>query len=88
MIPKSLRSQIKKTSTVAIEASSPACGGHVHVFWPGMNKEVKEWIQTCEACREFEQTPCKETLMSHEIPDSLWQKIAADLFNFKTRSIL
>nr|XP_058940983.1 uncharacterized protein K02A2.6-like [Pocillopora verrucosa] len=59
-----------------------------HVFWPGMNKEVKEWIQTCEACREFEKTPCKETLIRHEIPDSPWQKIATDLFTFKNKEYL
>ena len=41
-----------------------------------------------EACREFEQTPRKETLMSHEIPYSPWQKIAADRFTFKNKEYL
>ena len=53
-----------------------------------MNKEVKEWIQTCETCREFEQTHCKETLMSHEIPERPWEKIAADLFTYKGKEYL
>lgn len=73
VIPKSLRSQIKKDIHCGHQGiESCLRRAREHVFWPGMNKEVKEWIQTCEACREFEQTPCKETLISHEIPDSPW----------------
>ena len=89
VIPKSLRSQIKKDIHCGHQGiESCLRRAREHVFWPGMNKEVKEWIQTCEACREFEQTPCKETLISHEIPDSPWQKIAADLFTFKNKEYL
>ena len=89
VIPKSLRSQIKK-DTHSGHQGIESClrRAREHVFWPGMNKEVKEWIQTCEACREFEQTPCKETLISHEIPDSPWQKIAQRLFGRRTRNLL
>lgn len=88
-IPKSLRSQIKKDIHCGHQGiESCLRRAREHVFWPGMNKEVKEWIQTCEACREFEQTPCKETLISHEIPDSPWQKIATDLFTFKNKEYL
>ena len=89
VIPKSLRSQIKKDIHCGHQGiESCLRRAREHVFWPGMNKEVKEWIQTCEACREFEQTPCKETLISHEIPDSPWQKIATDLFTFKNKEYL
>ena len=89
VIPKSLRSQIKKDIHCRHQGiESWLRRAREHVFWPAMNKEVKEWIQTCEACREFEQTPCKETLISHEIPDSPWQKIATDLFTFKNKEYL
>ena len=89
VIPKSLRSQIKKDIHCGHQGiESCLQRAREHVFWPGMNKEGKEWIQTCEACREFEQTPCKETLLSHEIPDSPWQKIATDLFTFKNKEYL
>ena len=89
VIPKSLRSQIKKDIHCGHQGIQSCLRRALeHVFWPGMNKEVKEWIQTCEACREFEQTPCKETLISHETPDSPWQKIATDLFTFKNKEYL
>ena len=88
-IPKSLRSEIKKDIHSGHQGvESCLRRAREHVFWPGMNKELKEWIQTCETCREFEQAHCKETLMSHEIPDRPWEKIAADLFTYKDKEYL
>ncbi|KAL9978632.1 hypothetical protein ACROYT_G016169 [Oculina patagonica] len=89
VIPKSMRSEIKNdihSGHLGVES----CLRHAseHVFWPGMKKELKEWIQTCETCREFEQIHCKETLVSHEIPERAWRKIAADLFTYKNKKYL
>ena len=50
-----------------------------------MNAEVKEWISTCEPCRQHEVSHVKEILMSHDIPDRPGQKVAADLFTVKGR---
>ena len=47
-----------------------------------MNKKLKDWIQSCEACKEFEQRHCKETLMSHEVPEQAWEKIGCVLFSY------
>lgn len=89
VIPKSMRSEIKNDIHSGHQGVE-SCLRHAreHVFWPGMNKELKEWIQACETCREFEQTHCKETLMSHEIPERAWEKIAADLFTYKNKEYL
>lgn len=81
VIPKGMRVKIKKdihTGHQGVEACLRRA--REHVFWPGMNNELKELIQTCETCREFEQTPCKEPLLSHEIPERAWETIASDLF--------
>ena len=55
VIPRTMRSRIKRdihTGHLGVEGClRRACES---VFWPGMNHEVKEWIQTCETCREFE----------------------------------
>ena len=89
MIPRSMRSEIKKDIHSGHQGvESCLRRAREHVFWPGMNKELKEWIQTCGTCREFEQTHCKETLMSHDIPERAWEKIAADLFTYKNRDYL
>ena len=68
VIPKGMRAAVKKDIHSGYQGIE-ACLRHAreHVFWLGMNKELKAWIRTCETCRENEQTPCKETLMPHEI---------------------
>jgi len=38
--------------------------------------------------RERELTPCKETLLSHEIPEGAWKKIGADLFTYHNKEYL
>ena len=73
VIPKGMRAAVKKdiyNGHQRIE-SCLRCTRE-HVYWPGMNKNLKAWIRTCETCRGNELTPCKETLMSHEIPEGAW----------------
>ena len=50
--------------------------------WPGMTGDIKNHVSTCEACREYERSQTKETLMSHETPSRPWQYVTADLFVF------
>ena len=55
------------------------------MYWPDMNGEIKEYIQTC---RELECSQTKETLKSHEVPDRPWQKVSVDLFSITKRITL
>ena len=50
------------------------------LYWPGMTEEIKNYVSTCEACREYEQGQRKETLTSHERPSRPWEFVAADPF--------
>ena len=52
------------------------------LYWPSMNAEVKEFIESCEVCRTYETKQRKETLRSHDIPDRPWSKVGTDLFTF------
>uniref|UniRef100_A0A8C5QD11 Gypsy retrotransposon integrase-like protein 1 n=1 Tax=Leptobrachium leishanense TaxID=445787 RepID=A0A8C5QD11_9ANUR len=52
------------------------------VYWPGMNAQLKEYIDQCDICRSFDTKQQKETLMPHEIPTRPWEKIGTDLFTF------
>ena len=89
VIPKSMRSRIKKeihTGHLGVEGSLRRA--RESVFWPGMNAEVKAWIQTCETCREFETSQPKETLVSHPVPERPWEKVGSDLFTFREKTYL
>ena len=89
VIPYTMRSQIKKDihlGHVGIEGCLRRA--RESVYWPGMNGKIKEYIQTCETCREFECFQTKETLMSHEVPDRPWQKVGVDLFSYHEKDYL
>ena len=50
------------------------------LYWPGMNNEVKDFIQHCEVCRSTDVKQPKEPLQPHDIPTRPWVKVAVDLF--------
>ena len=50
------------------------------LYWPGMTGDSKNHVSTCEACREYEHSQTKETVMSHKTPSRPWQRVAVDLF--------
>ena len=55
---------------------------HECLYWPGMTADIKNYVSTCEACRKYERSQVKETMMSPETPNRPWQRVAADLFYF------
>ncbi|KAK3715610.1 hypothetical protein QZH41_009028, partial [Actinostola sp. cb2023] len=84
VIPKSMRKSIKKE----LHSSHSGIDGCLRraresVYWPGMSSEIKEWISTCETCREYETAQPKEPLMSHEIPERPWAKVGIDILTFQ-----
>ncbi|KAK3713862.1 hypothetical protein QZH41_010915, partial [Actinostola sp. cb2023] len=84
VIPKSMRKSIKKE----LHSSHSGIDGCLRraresVYWPGMSSEIKEWISTCETCREYETAQPKEPLMSHEIPERPWEKVGIDILTLQ-----
>ena len=52
------------------------------VWWPGISKQVAEMVERCEVCaKQLKQR--SEPLISVELPDRPWQKIATDLFTLQ-----
>ncbi len=89
VIPQGLRSTIKKDIHTG-HAGIDGClrRARESVYWPGMNSDIKQYIETCEACRMFESSQPKETLMSHEAPNRPWEKIGVDLMSYKEKDYL
>ncbi|XP_030853177.1 uncharacterized protein K02A2.6-like [Strongylocentrotus purpuratus] len=89
VIPITLRKEMKETlhtSHLGIEGTLRRA--REIIYWPGMNADVKQFIQTCEACRMYEQQNQKETLMPHDIPDRPWEKVGTDLFELNKKHYL
>ena len=50
------------------------------VFWPNMNAEVREKVQQCSVCNEYQAKNTREPMQSHPVPDRPWSRVAADQF--------
>ncbi|XP_063954061.1 uncharacterized protein K02A2.6-like [Lytechinus pictus] len=59
-----------------------------HLYWPGMSKEIKEFIQTCDTCQKNSSSQPAQPLMSHQIIDRPWAKIGLDLFHHSNDTYL
>ena len=49
-------------------------------YWPGIYKQITEFISRCSICNSYKPEQQKEPLKCHEIPTRPWQSILADLF--------
>ena len=51
------------------------------IFWPHMNSDIKNLLDSCETCKSFEPQQAKQPLKNHEVIDQRWAKLGADLFH-------
>ena len=58
------------------------------VFWPGINAEIQQLIDNCEACQSFKPAQQRERFQAHERPSLPWAKVATDLFAFEGRNYM
>ena len=58
------------------------------IFWPGMSKNMKERISTCEICLSHADSQMKEPIIQHDIGETPWTKIGADLCELHGRMLL
>jgi hypothetical protein len=52
------------------------------VWWPGITKDIEEFIRKCRVCCQF-QKPQFQPLLGTTLPDTPWQKVGTDLFEWK-----
>ena len=57
-------------------------------YWPGMNKDITEYIAKCSTCNTYKPDQQKEPLICHELPSRPWQSISVDLFDFRGQNYL
>lgn len=89
VIPDALRRDI----TCRLHASHLGIDGCVRrardgVYWPGINDQIKTYVNKCDICRSVDYKQQKETLISHEMPKRPWAKVGTDLFTFDNKDYL
>ena len=58
------------------------------LYWHNMLSDIKDFLSSCNICRELEIASQKETLVSHDIPGAPWVKVAKDLFSLRGKEYL
>jgi transposase InsO family protein len=88
-IPKSLRTVILKRllgmhqSTEKMISRARQC-----VWWPLMNKDVKNISMSCKPCQEYKQSNRKEKWINHEIPSYPFEFVHCDFGQHQGRHYL
>ena len=71
-------------------ATANASGGkraNLSVWWPGISKEIKAKVESCQFCQENQTSQRKEPLMTTDLPDRPWQ-VSTDLFELASQKYL
>ena len=55
------------------------------LYWQNMAADIRQVVQNCEACRSYERSQQKETLITHETPTLQWEKVGVDLSSWDGR---
>ena len=58
------------------------------IWWPGISRDIKRFIDRCETCRRNRPTQREQPLRTVELPGRPWEKIAMDIFQYKRHDYL
>lgn len=89
VIPKSMR----------LEVLTKLHNGHIGIikckkrvrdmlYWPGVSRDIEEFVLKCKTCEKYRSFNCKEPLISHEIPELPFCKIGMDFATYGNQDYL
>ncbi|KAK9731280.1 Integrase zinc binding domain [Popillia japonica] len=58
------------------------------LYWPGLNRDIENLIGMCPVCEKFSNSNTKEPLITHDIADIPFNKIASDILSFEQKDYL
>lgn len=58
------------------------------LFWMNMNADIERKIKLCDTCQKFQNKNQKEPMISHDVPNNVWEKIGVDIFEFEGKDYL
>ena len=88
MVPHSLqREMLEKLHSGHQEVTKCRQRAKASVWWPGSSKQLEEFVTNCSTCAQSRFQPA-EPLITSAFPEHPWQRIAADLFEWKQQNYL
>jgi len=89
LIPETMRSEMLKKLHIAHQGiQRTKAHARKFMYWPGMTRHIEQMVETCTTCQQFQPRNQKEPLISHEVPELPWLKVAADIFEIRGQSFL
>ena len=58
------------------------------IYWPGINKDIKILVKTCNTCQENSKSNNKDPVLAREIPLIPWTTLEMDLFMLECHTFL
>lgn len=58
------------------------------IWWPKIGQAVKDKLLSCSHCNKHKPSQHREPLITTPLPELPWQKLAADLCEFKGKNFL
>ena len=90
IIPKALRNRVKQVlhADHRRDLTRVKARAQEHVYWPTMASDLKSFMEQCMFCQVNMPSHPKEPLVPTEVPEYLFQMVAADYFEVKNHSYL
>ena len=89
VIPFQMRTEIKrKLDSSHLEVQACQRRAREAFYWPGMYKEIEEYVSQCAVWNTYHQGQQREPMISHPVPSRPWQVLAVDLFELRGQDYL
>ncbi len=84
VIPQSFRKVILEKLHLAHQGVQRTKAKARKVFyWPGMARDIETMIEKCAQSQQLQPKHQREPLIPYQVPELLWMKVAADIFELK-----
>lgn len=89
IVPTSMRLRmLKKLHEVHFGVTKTKKRAHDTMYWPGIDDQIEKMISACHTCQSNANKNQKEPLIAHKIPTRPFEKLACDIFEFKSNDYL
>nr|XP_029712008.1 uncharacterized protein K02A2.6-like [Aedes albopictus] len=84
IIPKSLRKKMLE----AVYKGHPGVQSCIKrakqvIFWVNMTRDIQNMIECCSVCQQYQRSHQKSIVVTKEIPNLPFERVASDLFHFR-----
>ncbi|KAK3928070.1 hypothetical protein KUF71_016354 [Frankliniella fusca] len=89
VVPFSLRPKVLKSLHAAhLGMEKTKARARQVVFWPGITNDIQTLVADCRVCERYSPANQREPLIPHAIPELRFQKVSADIMEFRAQPYL